>query len=141
MITDKQIREVFLAHGFTIKPGYDDLRPYVYEAAKALLALAAPAPQAEPVGHVYTMEALDSWGFDGSGPRCHVRLYQDLPAGTPLFTAPSVKAQDNPMAARIAASCESSPVGPQYTVTVHFASLRDAQAAHAWLVAAPKEQA
>ena len=43
MITDKQIREVFLAHGFTIKPGCDDLKPYVYAAAKALLALAAPS--------------------------------------------------------------------------------------------------
>lgn len=36
------------------------------------------------------------------------------------------------MAARIASTCESSPGGP-YTVTAHFASLREAQAAHAWL--------
>jgi hypothetical protein len=36
--TNDQIRAVFLAHGFTIKPGHDDLKPYVYEAARALLA-------------------------------------------------------------------------------------------------------
>ncbi|ABL96775.1 hypothetical protein BcepF1.044 [Burkholderia phage BcepF1] len=32
------IREVFMAHGFTIKEGQPDLKPYVYEAAYALLA-------------------------------------------------------------------------------------------------------
>lgn len=40
-ITDDQIREVFLKAGFTIKPGQDDLKPYVFEAARALLALAS----------------------------------------------------------------------------------------------------
>ena len=35
--TNAQIREVFLANGFTIKPGHDDLKPYVYEAARELL--------------------------------------------------------------------------------------------------------
>lgn len=33
----KRIREVFLTHGFSIKPGCDDLLPYVYQAAEALL--------------------------------------------------------------------------------------------------------
>lgn len=33
-----RIREIFLAHGFTVKEGCDDLKPYVYEAAEALLA-------------------------------------------------------------------------------------------------------
>jgi hypothetical protein len=37
-ISDERIREVFMAHGFTIKPGCDDLKPYVYAAARALLA-------------------------------------------------------------------------------------------------------
>lgn len=37
------IREVFLAHGFTIKDGKSDLKPYVYEAVHALLSkLRAP---------------------------------------------------------------------------------------------------
>lgn len=39
-ITDAQIREVFTAAGFTIKPSEIDLRPYVYKAARDLLALA-----------------------------------------------------------------------------------------------------
>jgi len=38
-LTDAQIRAVFLANGFTIKEGCDDLKPYVYQAARALLAL------------------------------------------------------------------------------------------------------
>jgi hypothetical protein len=37
------IRDVFLRNGFTIKPGCGDLKPYVYEAANALLEVAAIA--------------------------------------------------------------------------------------------------
>jgi hypothetical protein len=43
-----KIREIFLAHGFEIKPGHDDLKPYVYEAAEALIAAIAATKQ-EPV--------------------------------------------------------------------------------------------
>lgn len=32
-----KIREILLAHGFTIKDGLDDLKPYVYEAVEAVL--------------------------------------------------------------------------------------------------------
>lgn len=35
-LTHDRIRAIFLAHGFTIKPGNDDLKPYVYEAARAI---------------------------------------------------------------------------------------------------------
>ena len=38
------IRRVFMAHGFTIKDGQTDLKSYVYEAAEALLKIAAPQP-------------------------------------------------------------------------------------------------
>lgn len=38
-VSDDEIREVFLANGFTIKPGNTDLKPYVFSAARALLAL------------------------------------------------------------------------------------------------------
>lgn len=38
VITDNEIRSVFLAHGFSIKDGQDDLKPYVYAAARALLS-------------------------------------------------------------------------------------------------------
>jgi hypothetical protein len=44
----------------------------------------------------------------------------------------SAAEQAAPMAARTACLCESSPDG-HYTVTAHFATLREAQAAHAWL--------
>ena len=40
-MTNEQIKQLFLAHGFTEKPqagGYTDLNPYVYEAARALIA-------------------------------------------------------------------------------------------------------
>ena len=44
------IRRIFIAHGFTIKEGQTDLKPYVYQAAEALLrellpAVAATAPE------------------------------------------------------------------------------------------------
>ena len=40
-LTDAQIRTAFLANGFKIKEGRDDLMPYVYEAARAILKLQA----------------------------------------------------------------------------------------------------
>lgn len=36
-VPDDVIRRVFLEHGFTIKEGQSDLKPYVYAAARALL--------------------------------------------------------------------------------------------------------
>lgn len=39
-LTRDQIRDVFLAHGFTVKEGQTDLKEYVYAAAEALLAAA-----------------------------------------------------------------------------------------------------
>ena len=39
-----RIREIFMAHGFTVKEGQTDLKQYVYDAADALLRAArAPA--------------------------------------------------------------------------------------------------
>lgn len=46
--TREQIRDVFLANGFTVKEGQTDLKPYVYAAAEALLALAAAPTPAAP---------------------------------------------------------------------------------------------
>lgn len=37
MPTSAQVKTIMLAHGFTIKHGLNDLKPYVYEAAYALL--------------------------------------------------------------------------------------------------------
>lgn len=49
------IRQIFMAHGFTIKDGQTDLKPYVYEAADALLRAMPPAsvqPVAVPDGYL-----------------------------------------------------------------------------------------
>lgn len=40
--TREDIRRVLMKHGFTIKDGHEDLKPYVYEAAEALLRELAP---------------------------------------------------------------------------------------------------
>lgn len=37
-VSQDRIREIFMAHGFTIKEGQTDLKQYVYDAARALLA-------------------------------------------------------------------------------------------------------
>lgn len=42
-LTRDRIREIFMAHGFTIKEGQTDLKDYVYEAAEALFRAAEPA--------------------------------------------------------------------------------------------------
>lgn len=39
------IRATLMAHGFTVKIGQNDLKPYVYEAVEALFARPAPAAQ------------------------------------------------------------------------------------------------
>lgn len=47
-VSDAEIREVFLANGFTVKDGQTDLKPYVFAAARAILArFAAPANAAK----------------------------------------------------------------------------------------------
>ena len=47
-VSDAQIKAVFLANGFTIKEGMTDLKPYVYQAARALLVTAGQAQSATP---------------------------------------------------------------------------------------------
>lgn len=37
IVPDSKIREIFLRNGFTIKEGHDDLKPYVYAAARDLI--------------------------------------------------------------------------------------------------------
>jgi hypothetical protein len=43
-MTKDQIRDIFMAHGFAIKEGQTDLKPYVYDAARALLASKQAVP-------------------------------------------------------------------------------------------------
>lgn len=71
-VSDEQIKAVFLANGFTIKEGLTDLKPYVYQAARALLAqaatAAAPALPADGVQPVEQGEVLVTVsGFTGCG--------------------------------------------------------------------------
>lgn len=47
-VTDSMIREAFLTNGFTIKDGHSDLKPYVYAAARAILAL-RPVQAQQPI--------------------------------------------------------------------------------------------
>jgi hypothetical protein len=37
-LTEEEMRAIFLAHGFTIKEGHTDLKPYVYAAGRAIEA-------------------------------------------------------------------------------------------------------
>lgn len=45
VLSNAEIREILLANGFTIKPGHDDLKPYVYQAIRALLARYGARPR------------------------------------------------------------------------------------------------
>lgn len=57
MITNDDIREIFLAAGFTIKEGQTDLKPYVFNAARMLLALKASRDAAEPITRAQWIQA------------------------------------------------------------------------------------
>ena len=91
MLTRAQIRDVFLSNGFTIKEGQTDLKEYVYEAAYALLALAAaPQPPAQaPVAQgdaipredfawLVVQEACETDPADEDDPECIRILRRDL---------------------------------------------------------------
>lgn len=60
-VTDSMIREAFLANGFTIKDGHSDLKPYVYAAARAILAL---RPERVPMTGDQWTDVLGSAGPD-----------------------------------------------------------------------------
>jgi hypothetical protein len=60
-LTDEQIKRIMLDNGFTIKEGLTDLKPYVYAAARALIAAAAPQPSHQPLTdeQIYGMHRLN----------------------------------------------------------------------------------
>ena len=70
----------------TVNSAADELRRLHAELEQARAALAA---QGEPVGEVFTMEALGTPGK----PFCHVLLNRPLPTGTKLYTAPPAPAK------------------------------------------------
>lgn len=73
LLSDSDIREIFLAHGFTIKNGQTDLKPYVYEAARALISVARIAADAD--------KALEIYAARESAPVADAVAYLDLGAG------------------------------------------------------------
>lgn len=104
-LSKDQIREVFLAHGFTIKEGQTDLKPYVYDAANALIALVQPATERKREPGLFATEvqpqplrySLDDYHRAPSeGPlnatwqdKPH-RLLYDLVAALAYYTSPQV---------------------------------------------------
>lgn len=62
-LSNDAIREVFLANGFTVKEGQTDLKPYVFAAARALLARAA---QHQPKGTVPPARSMDDATTDAA---------------------------------------------------------------------------
>jgi hypothetical protein len=61
-MTKDQIRDIFMAHGFTIKEGQTDLKPYVYDAARALLASKPAVPcSADDTRNLVTLDRRDLW--------------------------------------------------------------------------------
>ena len=79
-----RIREIFMAHGFTVKEGQTDLKQYVYDAAEALLRAAraqADSVQEDAARYRWLAEHCRStsehWGgrwsiiIDGPAPKSH----------------------------------------------------------------------
>jgi len=60
-VSDEQIKAVFLANGFTIKEGLTDLKPYVYQAARALLATATGLPAQAVHDRHSVAPNIDKW--------------------------------------------------------------------------------
>jgi hypothetical protein len=59
VLTDERIKAIFLAHGFTIKEGLSDLKPYVYAAAHAVAReVAAQAGQVAVPGWISVEDSL-----------------------------------------------------------------------------------
>ncbi|MBL7089933.1 hypothetical protein [Acidovorax sp.] len=81
-----RIREIFMAHGFTVKEGQTDLKQYVYDAADALLRAArAPADSVTaPAGPGWQWVPIDPTNemLDAARRACEGRMYpQDMRHG------------------------------------------------------------
>jgi hypothetical protein len=109
MLTRAQIRDVFLSNGFTIKEGQTDLKEYVYEAAYALLALAA----ARTVGDVGEPVAHASFAANGNISLWTVRPHDlDGAPAQPLYTWAQMRRLAAAERERCATVCETWTLGP-----------------------------
>jgi hypothetical protein len=74
MIPKDDIRREFLDAGFTVKPGEPDLKPYVYEAATRLIALAESAER-ERIKGIVAERALNAVKCAGGTPEIATACY------------------------------------------------------------------
>ncbi|WP_374257679.1 hypothetical protein [Aquabacterium sp.] len=81
---DELLHHVCVLQGMN-NESLESIRALTAELEQARAALAA---QGEPVGEVFTMEAL---GTTPGKPFCHVLLNRTLPTGTKLYTAAPAK--------------------------------------------------
>ncbi|MGV2866361.1 hypothetical protein [Achromobacter sp. AGC39] len=82
------IRAVFLAHGFTIKDGQTDLKPYVYEAAHALLSTLRAQLTDERAEHVETLRRMRADYKPSDGPMSALKAAALDAALSALASAP-----------------------------------------------------
>lgn len=74
LLTDAQVREIFLAHGFAIKEGQADLKPYVFDAAHALmeatLGMNVRSHEALPTDMIVVRSGAHTWAFNITTGEC-----------------------------------------------------------------------
>jgi hypothetical protein len=93
-LTKDQIREIFMAHGFTIKEGQTDLKQYVYDAALALLSASKPAALHQPTEAM--LNAARDWSLKkyglGIGSDAAIGCWQAMLAAAPAQSGEAVEA-------------------------------------------------
>ena len=114
VLSTDRIRSILLSYDFTVKPGQPDLKPYVFQAARALISAALdaavvpslPVAPADP-GFVYHYHATaqSEPGCVAHNDGCVVALY-------PVTTLERYTEVRN----RIAAACGLAHAGPEDTL-------------------------
>ena len=73
-VTNEEIKAIFLENGFSIKEGLDDLKPYVYKAAWAIVqATINDIYQRSPVAYRYTASGYTKWHYQEKFPSASKR--------------------------------------------------------------------
>lgn len=131
-MTNDQIRAVFLANGFTVKEGQTDLKPYVYAAARALLALATHAPaQPDPWHDAVLAECMAIEGaYKSDDPTGTLRSLIDW----------HVMNERHPSRAAAPAEGEDKRLKDILRATGYLTNAQAWECAEAILAAAPKEK-
>ena len=128
-LTRDQIRTIFMQHGFTVKEGHADLKPYVYDAADALIraALAQQAPAAH-VAWEYQNQFGKKFLSDTDPNKWHPHDQEGFENFRPLVYAapqPTEPAQPATQAGGRAMSFHDPRRYPQFnTAEIHWALAR-----------------